>query len=628
MPGNSSNATLVYDGECSFCRLWVGYWKALTGEKVDYVPYRDALSAHPEISESDFRGAVHLFQGDRKTTGAEAVAELMAYAPGHAWLLWVFRNIPGVAAIAAWKYRFIAARRDLGYRVTRLLWGDSVRPSSYERSSALFARAISLIYLIAFVSFARQASALVGERGIQPMVDFLNEVGRQYGSSAKWVAPTLFWWIPTDFALQAIAWGGAVLAFAALISRPHTGGQKGAFAVLWIYYLSLVTVGQIFTGFQWDFLLLEVGFLAIFLKPVRPRVFLFHWLAFRLMFQSGAIKLLSNDPSWHNLTALSFHYFTQPLPTPLAWYAAQLPAWFQKLSTAVVFAIELPLPFLMLGPRRLKQIAAVGVILLQLLIILTGNYNFFNLLAIALCLFLFDDAFFNRWLPKREPKSPALRRRRPLPPVRANRYVTRTLITCLMVLSLVDTVEMFRIPVPSPLRFLASRASGFGITNSYGLFAVMTTSRNEISIEGSNDGASWQPYVFKHKPGPAGRAPTWVEPDQPRLDWQMWFAALGTWRDNPWLVRFMTRLLEGSPDVINLLADNPFPGGPPKYVRAVLYDYRFTTADERRQTGDWWVRQFKGEYFPAIALKKNAAPNAEAPDLNSGPPGAGQSNAR
>jgi predicted DCC family thiol-disulfide oxidoreductase YuxK len=600
---NSQSAVLVFDGDCAFCRLWVGYWQALTGDRVEYVPYQKAAQRFPEVPAEDFRKAVQFFENGQRFSGAEAVFRLS----GQHWLLWIYKNIPGFAAILEWGYSVVAANRNLGYRLTRLFWGKQPLPSTYNRAASLFARAISLMYLLAFISFGRQVRGLIGDQGVQPVGEFLGEVARTYGSAAKWVAPTLFWWTQSEFALLSIAWGGAVLAFVAMIGRPHTGGQKAAFIVLFIYYLSIVTGGQVFTGYQWDFLLLEAGFLAIFLKPSRGRVFLFQWLLFRVVFQSGAVKLLSHDPSWHNLTALSFHYFTQPLPTPLAWYANQAPMWVQKASTLFLFAIELVLPFLMFGPRRLKQVAAVGTITLQTLILLTGNYNFFNLLTIALCLFLFDDAFFPA--PK-APRSGFLSRRRgPLKTPVSNRYVSAVLVVVIMILSLAQLGRMFGVSAPFPVEFVASRASNFGIVNGYGLFAVMTTTRSEISIEGSNDSVNWEPYIFKDKPGPLNRAPSWVAPDQPRLDWQMWFAALGTWRENPWLLRLMTRLLQGSVPVLELLDKNPFPDSPPKYLRAMMYDYRFTNFDERRQTGNWWKRQPKGEYFPPISLRGNAPPD-------------------
>ncbi len=345
--------------------------------------------------------------------------------------------------------------------------------------------------------------------------------------------------------------------------------------------------------FQWDFLLLEVGFLAIFVGPDRWRVLLFRLLLFRLMIESGLTKLLSHDASWINLSALTYHYQTQPLPTPVAWIAAQLPLWIHKLSTATVFLIELVLPFFMLGPRRLKQIAGVGTIGLQLLILLTGNYTYFNLLTIGLCLFLFDDECLAQ-----------LRIRpsyRTTPGRPANRQVTIVLSTVIALVSSAEIWGMFARTPPLVDSILRAQAS-FGIVNRYGLFAVMTTTRSEIEIEGSMDGDTWLPYVFPHKPGPLGRAPTWIAPFQPRLDWQMWFASLGTARENPWFTQLLVRLLEGSKPVLALFERAPFGGAPPKYIRAMRYRYRFTTADEHRRTGNWWFRESDGTYFPPASL--------------------------
>jgi hypothetical protein len=406
--------------------------------------------------------------------------------------------------------------------------------------------------------------------------------------------PTLFWWANSEYALEAIVWGGAVLAFVAAFVRPHSSAQRVAFVVLFAFYLSIVTGGQIFMGYQWDYLLLEAGFLAIFLKPAYTRVWLFRWLLFRLMFESGAVKLLSGDLSWRNLTALAVHYETQPLPTPIAWYMMQTPLWFQKISTASVFFVELLLPLIMFGPRRLKQIAAVGTIVLQILILLTGNYTFFNLLTIALCLFLLDDRFLARMV-----GHPA-----PVRLIRSNRRVSAVLFAFLMALSLPQLARIFGIEMAVSAERALAFASPFGVVNSYGLFATMTVTRPEISIEGSNDNIEWRPYIFPYKPGPLNRAPGWVAPFQPRLDWQMWFAALGTYRENPWLLSFMVRLLQGSPPVLQLMAQNPFPRQPPKYIRAMVYQYRFTNFDQRRQTGNWWKRELLGAYLPPMSLRE------------------------
>lgn len=585
---------LVFDGDCSFCRIWVGYWQSLTGDRVEYVPYQTDAGRFPDVPVSEFRKAVQLFQGGAHYAGAEAVFRLFASRPDGAWALWLYRHVPGVAPLTEALYRFIAAHRNAGYRVTRAFWGAHVEPPTYNTASSLFARAIALIYLIAFVSFGRQVRGLIGAQGIQPVTEFFAEVVRQFGPNGFWQVPTIFWWIHSEFGLESIVWGGAVIAGVAAIGRPNTSGQKAAFVLLYIYYLSIVNAGQIFMSYQWDFLLLETGFLAIFLKPSFTRVWLFRWLLFRLMLESGAVKLLSHDPTWRNLTALAVHYQTQPLPTPIAWYMFQAPLWCQKGSTAFVFVVELGLPFLMFGPRRLKQIAAFGTIALQILILLTGNYTFFNLVAIALCLFLLDDAFFRGMrLPATPPKVKTY----------SNRRVSQVLFAFVMILSLTGLAGMFGIRVPALVYSAVSPAAPFGVVNQYGLFAQMTTSRPEISIEGSNDSVDWQPYVFRYKPGPLNRAPGWIEPMQPRLDWQMWFAALGNYRENPWLLRFMMRLLQGSPPVLEMLDHNPFAGKPPKYIRAMVYDYRFTTFEERRQTGNWWKRELKGAYFPPISLR-------------------------
>jgi hypothetical protein len=461
---------------------------------------------------------------------------------------------------------------------------------------SLFSRVLAFIYMVAFASFGMQVRGLVGSEGILPIRMYLQYAVAQLGSSADWRVPTIFWWAPTDFGLLSIAWGGVALAAVATIARPHSGWQRAIFTILFFYYLSIVSAGQIFMSYQWDLLLLEAGFLAIFLRPSLPRVWLFQWLLIRLMFQSGLVKLFSHDPNWHNLTALSFHYWTQPLPTAIAWYMAQLPEAFQKASVIFTFIVELGLPVLMFGPRRLKQIAAFGTIALQVLIILTGNYTFFNYLAIALCLFLLDDAFFA-----------GKKKYVPVTPAWSNRFVSAALFLFIMTVSCIELVGM-RTAVPMALNRIMDVEAPFDLVNSYGLFAVMTTSRPEIEVEGSNDGQNWQPYVFRYKAGPLNRAPGWVAPFQPRLDWQMWFAALGNYRENPWFLRFMLALLEGSKPVLALLERDPFGGVPPSHIRAMVYDYRFTTWEERRKSGNWWKRELKGTYFPPVSLKAKNVP--------------------
>jgi hypothetical protein len=264
----------------------------------------------------------------------------------------------------------------------------------------------------------------------------------------------------------------------------------------------------------------------------------------------------------------------------------QMPLWFHRFSTAAVLFIELPVPFLIFMPRRWRFFGAGSILFLQALIFITGNYTFFNLLTMALCLFLFDDAALSKLRLR-------IRRVRPHPAIAA---AVALVILTISGLELRDTFlggdsTVVRVAAP------------FGIANTYGLFAVMTTSRPEIIVQGSNDGDTWLDYEFKYKPGDLKKPPRWVEPFQPRLDWQMWFAALSNFRSTPWFSNFMLRLLEGSPDVLELLAKNPFPRSPPKYIRALVFDYSFTDFATRKATGDWWERAPSGSYFPATALK-------------------------
>jgi hypothetical protein len=317
---------------------------------------------------------------------------------------------------------------------------------------------------------------------------------------------------------------------------------------------------------------------------------------------SGTAKLLSHDPAWRNFTALEYHYHTQPLPTVLAWYADKLPAWFQHSSTFLTLAVEIAVPFLIFMPRLLRISAAWCMIGLQFLILLTGNYAFFNFLTIALCLFLFDDRAFKGFSPPRflsrhgpaDPRMPALQR-----------AAIGFFAAFIFVVGLTHVLESFG-DAPGALQAVSQIVSPFQIVNSYGLFAVMTTTRPEIIVEGSDDSEHWSAYEFRYKPGPLDRAPRWVAPMQPRLDWQMWFAALGNYRQNLWFVGFAARLLEGSPEVLALLERNPFPDHPPRYIRAMTYEYSFSSWEERRKTGAWWTRQPAGTYLPPVGMKTTA----------------------
>jgi hypothetical protein len=396
---------------------------------------------------------------------------------------------------------------------------------------------------------------------------------------------------------------------------------------LFVLYLSLIIAGQDFFSFQWDVLLLETGFLSIFFAPWQlwpgglllwprsrrlptPRVsrvglFLLKLLLFKLMLMSGVVKLTSGDDSWWNLTALDYHYWSQPLPTVFGWWADKSPEWFKHFSVAFCLVVEIIVPFFIWAPRRLRLIAAGLLIFLQLAIAITGNYCFFNLLTIALCLLLIDDAVVCpdcRAVRNQSVGAPGGR----AIPERLCVYVGMFVITLTLAVNAWLIFSAFK-PLSRPPLALASlynRLEAFRIVNGYGLFRVMTKDRGEIILEGSSEGIDWLPYEFKWKPGDLKRAPGWCAPHQPRLDWQMWFAALGTPRENPWLIALIYRLLQGSHQVNDLLANNPFPDKPPRYIRATFYRYRFTTVDEFRHTGAWWKRQELREYLPTLSLEQ------------------------
>jgi predicted DCC family thiol-disulfide oxidoreductase YuxK len=591
---NATAPLLIFDGDCSFCRLWIDFWKQLTGDRVAYAPYQEVAPQFPHIPSENFQRAVHLILPDGEVlSAAQAVFCSLAVLPKYAWMLWAYHHVPAVAAISEWAYCQVAAHRSFFYRATVFVWGRRLEPASYEIATRWFLRSLGLIYLIAFLSLEVQVAGLIGSHGILPVSKFLAAVEGGYGGRSWLQVPTIFWLGSSDAFLKWMCFAGAIAAVAVIIGA----ARRAALLVAFTLYLSFVSIGQAFFSFQWDFLLLEVGFLAIFLLPVFPRVWLLRWLLFRLMFLSGTAKLLSGDPTWRSLTALQFHYQTQPLPTVFAWFFHHLPPDFQKASAVFMFFVELVVPFLLFAPRRVRFFAGAMTLTLQAIIFLTGNYTFFNLLAVPLCLSLYDDAHLRRFT-----RLKPIARRTTLGDFQ--RAVTAALFSFILLASCFQLMETFSLRIPAPAASALSWIAPFGIVNTYGLFAVMTTSRPEIIVEGSNDAQTWLEYGFKYKPGHLKRAPVWVQPHQPRLDWQMWFAALGSYQGQPWFVNFMVRLLEGSPEVLALMATNPFPSSPPQYVRARLYDYKFASFAERRSTGNWWRRELRGEYFPVVSLKQ------------------------
>jgi predicted DCC family thiol-disulfide oxidoreductase YuxK len=597
--GGSTRPVLIYDGDCGFCGYWARYWQKLTGERVAYRPYQEVVSQYPAIPREDFQRAVQFITPDgKRASAAEASFLTLSHARGKGVWLWLYRRLPGFAPLAERAYAFTAAHRPGFFRISRLLWGKRYEPPQYELVSFLFLRGFGLIYLAAFLSFAVQAEGLIGSHGIQPLAELTDAVAASAGRERFWLMPMVFWWSSSDLAIRIVC-GAGVTASLLLVCNIL---PRLSLVLLYVLYLSLLYAGQVFMTYQWDTFLLEGGFLALLLSFARmPGIWLLRWLLFRFMFMSGVVKLLSGDPNWWNLSALSYHFFTQPLPTPLAWYAAQSSPAALRFATGTVFFIELALPFLIFAPRRLRFCAGFGILLLELCILLTGNYNWFNLQTMWLCLPLFDDAALRSLLPARLiGLLPVAARERP--PRTAAAAAVGVLTFLIVFCSLVEMDLRFGGNPPAIARGIDAALEPLHIVSSYGLFAVMTTRREEIIVEGSSDGSEWREYDFRYKPGDLFRAPPWNIPHQPRLDWQMWFAALDDPRRLPWFWRLLQRLLENEPSVTALLQKNPFADRPPVYVRAQFYDYTFTDS-AGKATGRWWERKLLGPYFPIVQLK-------------------------
>jgi len=511
-----------------------------------------------------------------------------------------------------------------------------VKPT-YRIAGGLFPRGLALIYFVAFGSWWFQCDGLTGEHGIMPVPAFLNAAhayAEQKGVSAFWNFPTIYWWQFSDvFARQlCLAGCGASLlvAFGVL--------QGPLLLALWFGYLSICTTSDVFMGYQWDALLLEAGFIGAIISPwrvfagrIKPRAPAPAWwqmllpqaLLFKLMFLSGYVKLASNDPAWWNLTALRFHYETQPIPTWTAWWAHQLPAWFHTICCAAMFLIELGLPLLIpvavvietLRPSAarvaqwLKLASCAGFVSLMLLIAGTGNYTFFNWLAILLSLTLLDDACWPRLLKRRLDPEDA--------PARSAwiRGPQIALVAAVLLLNLIIIQPRggpVRNAIPAWIDDAIDHVARFESANSYGLFAVMTTERNEIIIEVSDEGIFWKELEFRWKPGRLDRAPPFVAPHQPRLDWQMWFAALHPGfvpeRDMArgrmaWFGSFLASILEHRPEVLALMEEPPMPVHSIHSVRARFFRYRFTSGDARAKSGDWWTRELLGDYSPTFTRR-------------------------
>jgi predicted DCC family thiol-disulfide oxidoreductase YuxK len=591
----SARPLLIYDGDCGFCGYWARYWQRLTGEQVTYKPYQEIASEYPDIPREAFQKAVQYIAPDgTRASAAKASFLTLSHAPGRSFWLALYRKLPGFSFIAEKTYAFIAAHRSIFYKMSLLLWGRDFAPPRYELLAWWFLRIFGLICLAAFISFGVQALGLVGSQGIVPVADYLTAIRNHFGIERYWLFPMIFWLNSGDSFIQITCWSGALVSLLLVFNIL----PRLSLLMIYVLYLSLFYAGQDFMTFQWDLFLLETAVTAIFLcGPLMMGVWLLRWLLFRFMFMGGMVKYFSGDSTWHDFSALSYYFMTQPLPSPLAWYVDHLPQSFLSFSTGATLMVELIVPFFIFLPRHIRFFAAYIFLIFQIIIILTGSYNFFNLLTILLCLMLFDDAALRRWLPSRL-STYAVRQS-----TSKILYFFASIFAFFAIFSSVVQFEQrFGFDVSPLSTTINNSITPLHIINTYGPFAVMTTKRKEIIIEGSDDGIYWSEYHFKYKPGDTKRPPVWNIPHQPRLDWQMWFAALGTPAQNPWFLHLLQRLLENSPAVLALFEDNPFPNKPPLYVRAQFFDYDFTNSKEKIQTGAWWSRQLEGLYYPAVNL--------------------------
>ena len=511
----------------------------------------------------------------------------------------------------------------------------------------IFLRALGLIYFSAFYSLVFQIRGLIGREGILPANEFLAAVANHFGASRFWFAPTLLWISTSPRMLLEICWVGMIASLLLVLNL----WPRGMLLICFACFLSFVSAAQDFSGYQSDGMLLEAGFISLFLAPpgFRPRLgrahppsrasyFLLQWEWFRIYFESGIVKLASGDPEWRNFTAMDDYYQNGPLPTWIGYYAQHLPHGFHAFATGATLVLELGLVFMLFLPRRWRLLCFFIVTAWQIPVILTANYTFLNYLVLLLGFLLLDDPFIVRFMPalwKRllfpeagEAQTQAVDTEEPSqgssPDVGSQSGVAsqRRLVHSLQALKLAlasvmlfwilyaTAVQMIwilfpRLPLPtSPVAAL----DPCRIANRYGLFAVMTRGRYEIEFQGSNDGQSWVAYPFRYKPQDPGKPPGIYAPYQPRFEWNLWFASLGSWRDNLIVPSAEERLLAGAPDVLALFAANPFPDSPPKQVRAVLWHYWFTTLAEKRATGMWWQRQLMGLYAPVLERLPDGRP--------------------
>lgn len=462
----------------------------------------------------------------------------------------------------------------------------------------LLVRGLGLVYLVAFLSLAVQVLPLLGAAGLTPAADYLDGLRDRDGITLD--LPTIFWFWASDGALQGLAWVGVGLSVAVVLGVTNAFVQMA----LWLLYLSFAHVGQVWYGYGWEILLLEAGFLSIWLCPWRsidafdprappplPILLLYRWLVFRLMLGAGLIKL-RGDGCWRDLTCLDFHFETQPIPNPLSWWFHHLPPSIHAFMVGWNHVVELIVPWLCFGPRWARRIAAVVIVQFQLTLILTGNLSFFNHLTIVLCVALLDDELLVRLLGVRV-RVRSLAASAVAVSSRARAVFIGAVAVFLALLGVRPALNLL-----SPGQRMNGSFDAWHLVNTYGAFGSVGRERYEVIVEGTRDGVEWRAYEFPCKPGDPGRRPCVISPFQPRLDWQIWFAAQQEPSENLWLVHLLYGLMRGTPEVTALLAGNPFPDGPPVIVRAELYQYRYTAFGEP----GWWARERVGTYIRPLTI--------------------------
>jgi hypothetical protein len=478
--------------------------------------------------------------------------------------------------------------------------------NEYWLTRFVILRLLGFVYAVAFLIAAQQLVPLIGEHGLTPVWQFLGTIHSQLGSRTAGMlhVPTLFWFGVSDYELSIFAWIGFVLALVVL------AGYANAIllAVLWAMYMSIVHIGQIWYGYGWEIQLLETGFLSIFLCPLldgrpfpkRPPpllvIWLFRWLGFRIMIGAGLIKM-RGDSCWRDLTCLYYHYETQPIPSPISRYLHCAPHWFHNAETAWNHFIELIVPWFSFGPRTGRHVAGVLLVTFQIFLIISGNLSFLNYLTIIPFLACFDDTLLGRILP-----SSLVRRAERAAEEAALSHVQMGLAIALSVLVAYLSIAPV-LNLVSGRQLMNYSYDPLDLVNTYGAFGTVGRERDEIIFEGTDDAhisseTKWKEYEFKAKPGDPNRRPPFVAPYQPRIDWQIWFAAMASPAEYPWTLHFVWKLLHNDPGTLSLIANNPFPNTPPHYIRARLYRYQFEPLGEKA----WWKREPIGEWLPALSV--------------------------